>query len=55
MTQDPRLFIIWQVLCVVKESFIFKDDETNDKIWLDVRQALKDIEEDLARLKGLEK
>ena len=51
MTQDPRLFIVWQVLCAAQNALIFKDSRTNDEIWTSVRDAMKSAEEALARLK----
>lgn len=55
MTTDPRLCPIWDALNQVLEEFLPEGDETYDQIWNEICQCMDSIEEDLARLKGLEK
>lgn len=55
MKTDPRLYPIWDALNQVREEFLPEGDELYDAIWLDICQCMDSIEEDLARLKGLEK
>jgi len=53
---DPRLDMIWETLRMLRPDLCrLVGGETYDELWSDLSNNMNSVEEDLARLKGLEK